>query len=56
MIYEQLASFRLRLESDVMVHVDGEIRLLEKGEHSVRVRPKALRLRLPAPMSEGEAG
>ena len=42
--YEQLAGFRLRLEKDTPIHVDGEMRELPRGEHSVRVRPRALRL------------
>lgn len=40
--YEQLANFRIQLPQTTRIHVDGEIRELEKGEHSVRVRPRAL--------------
>ncbi len=45
--YEQVPGFRLRVESQVMVHVDGEIRLLSRGEHSVKVRPLAITVRRP---------
>jgi YegS/Rv2252/BmrU family lipid kinase len=48
-IYEQLPNFRIGCESDQMIHVDGEIRILERGEHVVRVLPKALNVRLPQP-------
>jgi diacylglycerol kinase (ATP) len=47
-IYEQVPSFRIRLEEEVLIHVDGELRRLEKGEHSLRIRPRALRVRIPA--------
>ena len=42
--YEQLSSFRIQLPQDTRIHVDGEIRTLGKGEHSVRVRPRALQI------------
>lgn len=42
--YQQVGSFRLKLERHTRVHVDGEIRELKRGEHSVRVRPRALHL------------
>ena len=45
-IYEQVPSFRLRVESRTLMHVDGELAWLERGEHSLRVRPKALKVRL----------
>lgn len=66
--YEQVQGLRLRLEQDTPIHVDGEVRSLPRGEHSVRVRPRALRLivapghpRIQAsaasvPVSEPEAG
>lgn len=47
-IYEQVPSFRIRLEEETLIHVDGELRRLEKGEHSLRVRPRALTVRIPA--------
>jgi YegS/Rv2252/BmrU family lipid kinase len=40
--YEQVSGFRIQLPQTTRVHVDGEIRELEKGEHSVRLRPRAL--------------
>lgn len=43
-LYEQATSLRLTLETDTRIHVDGEVRQLARGQHSVRVRPKALRL------------
>jgi diacylglycerol kinase (ATP) len=46
--YEQVPSFRLTLESDALIHVDGEIRVLQRGEHLIEARPRALRVRLPA--------
>jgi diacylglycerol kinase (ATP) len=42
--YEQIASFRIGLHRPTRVHVDGEIEELPQGEHSVRVRPRALNL------------
>jgi len=45
--YQQLPSFRLVSESDQLIHVDGDVVVLAKGEHVVRVRPKALNVRLP---------
>lgn len=47
--YEQVANFRLKLDTDQMVHVDGEIRVLPKGEHSVKVLPRAILVRIAAP-------
>ena len=46
-IYEQVPSFRLICEHEMMMHVDGELRVLPKGEHVVRNRSRALRVRLP---------
>lgn len=43
-VYEQLASFRMGFDADQRIHVDGEVRDLPRGEHSVRVRPRALHL------------
>ncbi len=43
-VYEQLPGLRLRVDSDTPIHVDGEMRELPAGEHSVRVRSKVLRL------------
>jgi diacylglycerol kinase (ATP) len=40
--YQQVGSFRIQLARDTRIHVDGEIRELERGEHSVRIRPRAL--------------
>lgn len=40
--YEQLASFRLGVGRPTRIHVDGEIDELPQGEHSVRIRPRAL--------------
>ena len=40
--YEQLSSFRIQLPQNTRIHVDGEIRELAKGEHSIRVRARAL--------------
>jgi YegS/Rv2252/BmrU family lipid kinase len=51
-VYEQVTGLRIRLESNSMVHVDGEIRVLDRGEHSLRIRPKALTVRLPGPSAE----
>jgi len=42
--YEQLSSFRIQLPQTTRIHVDGEIRELAKGEHSVRVRARMLSL------------
>ena len=42
--YEQRGNFRIQLSQDTRIHVDGEIRELPKGEHSVRVRSRALQL------------
>jgi YegS/Rv2252/BmrU family lipid kinase len=42
--YEQLANFRLSVDHPIRIHVDGEIAELPQGEHSVRVRPRALNL------------
>jgi diacylglycerol kinase (ATP) len=50
--YDQVSGFRLRIESDTIIHVDGEIRILPKGEHSLRVKPKALQVRLPGASAE----
>lgn len=47
-IYDQVSSFRIRLDEEVLIHVDGELRRLEKGEHTVRTRPRALTVRIPA--------
>jgi diacylglycerol kinase family enzyme len=46
-IYEQVAGFRLRLDSRTLIHLDGELKRLEKGEYSVRVKSKSLRVRIP---------
>jgi diacylglycerol kinase (ATP) len=51
-IYEQVPGFRLRLEGEELIHVDGELRRLPRGEHSLRVRPRALRVRLPRARAE----
>jgi len=51
-IYEQVPSFRMRVESRTLIHVDGELAWLERGEHSVRVRPKALRVRITPERAE----
>jgi len=45
--YEQVANFRLKLDADQMIHVDGEIRVLPKGEHSAKVLPRAILVRTP---------
>jgi diacylglycerol kinase family enzyme len=42
--YEQIANFRLSVDHPTRIHVDGEIHELPQGEHSVRVRPRALNL------------
>jgi len=42
--YEQLSNFRIQLAHDTRVHVDGEVHQLTKGEHSVRIRSRALQL------------
>jgi diacylglycerol kinase (ATP) len=42
--YEQLASFRIGLHRPTRVHVDGELEEFAQGEHSVRIRPRALSL------------
>lgn len=42
--YEQLANFRLSVDHPTRIHVDGEIAELPQGEHSVRVRPRALNM------------
>ena len=42
--YEQVANFRLSVDHPTRIHVDGEICELPQGEHSVRVRPRALNL------------
>lgn len=46
-IYEQVAGFRLRLDARTLIHLDGELKRLEKGEYSVRVKSKSLRVRIP---------
>jgi YegS/Rv2252/BmrU family lipid kinase len=43
-LYEQLSSFRLRVNADTLLHVDGEICVLPRGEHSVRTRARALQV------------
>ena len=40
--YEQLGSFRIGLHRPTRVHIDGEIVELAQGEHSIRVRGRAL--------------
>ena len=42
--YQQLSNFRIGLHRPTRVHIDGEIVELAQGEHSVRVRPRALSL------------
>ena len=42
--YEQLTNFRIQLSHDTRLHVDGEVHELPKGEHSVRIRARALQL------------
>ncbi len=44
--YEQVSSFRLRVEGRTLIHVDGELAWLDRGEHSLRVRPRALNVRV----------
>lgn len=51
-IYEQVPSFRIRLEEELLIHVDGELRRLEKGEHTVRLRTRALTVRIPRARAE----
>jgi diacylglycerol kinase (ATP) len=51
-LYEKVTGFRLRLDANSIIHVDGEIRVLDRGEHSLRVRPKAITVRLPGPSTE----
>lgn len=46
--YEQVPAFRLRLEAPTLIHVDGELRALDRGEHVVAVRPRGLRVRVAA--------
>lgn len=42
--YEQVNSFRIGLDRATRIHVDGEIRELPHGEHSVRIKPRALQM------------
>jgi diacylglycerol kinase family enzyme len=42
--YEQLSKFRIGLHRPTRIHIDGEIVELPQGEHSVRVRARALNL------------
>jgi YegS/Rv2252/BmrU family lipid kinase len=42
--YEQIASFRLSVDHPTRIHVDGEVTELPQGEHSVKVKPRALSL------------
>ena len=55
--YEQVGSFRLRVGQTTRIHVDGEIRELEAGEHSVRLKPKVFEFVVAddAPALRGES-
>jgi diacylglycerol kinase (ATP) len=51
-LYEQVSGFRLRLDSRTLIHLDGELKRLEKGEYSIRVKGKCLRVRIPRARAE----